>query len=104
MAAIAEKIYGSINQPRWIPLFQTFVSLDAQISPGCIVRAKATANWYVRLGEGTVTNLGVLIDHHCEIGAFSYIMMGAVIRGNAVIGKQSWVKANEVVEGEPAPM
>ena len=26
------------------------------------------------------------------------------IRGNSVIGGQNWVKANEVMEGEPAPM
>ena len=81
-----------------------YVSPDAQISPGCIVRAKAVISRYVKLGEGTVVNLGALIDHHCEIGAFSHIMMGAVIRGNAVIGEQSWVRANEVVEGEAAPI
>ena len=81
-----------------------YVSPDAQIAPGCIVRAKAVVSRYVKLGEGTVVNLGALIDHHCEIGAFSHIMMGAVIRGNAVIGAQSWVRANEVVEGEPAPI
>jgi len=58
----------------------------------------------VKLGEGVVVNIGALIDHHCEIGAFSHIMMGAVIRGNAVLPEHSWAKANKVVEGEPAPM
>ncbi len=81
-----------------------YVSPDAQLLPGCIVRAKAVVSRYVKLGEGVIVNLGALIDHHCEIGAFSHIMMGAVIRGNAKIGEQSWVKANEVIEGEPAPM
>ena len=54
--------------------------------------------------RGHCVNLGALIEHHCEIGDFSHIMMGAVIRGNAKLGEQSWVRANEVVEGEPAPM
>ena len=81
-----------------------YVSPDAQLSPGCIVRAKAVVSRYVKLGEGVVVNLGALIDHHCAIGAFSHIMMGAVIRGNAVLPENSWVRANGVYEGEPAPM
>ena len=81
-----------------------YVSPDAVLSPGCIVRAKAVVSRYVKLGEGVIVNLGALIDHHCEIGAFSHIMMGAVVRGNANIAAQSWVRANEVVEGEPPPI
>lgn len=81
-----------------------YVSPDAVLSPGCIVRAKAVVSRYVKLGEGVIVNLGALIDHHCEIGAFSHIMMGAVVRGNAKVEEQSWVKANEVFEGEAAPM
>lgn len=81
-----------------------YISPDAVLSPGCIIRTHAVVSRYVKLGEGVVVNIGALIDHHCEIGAFSHIMMGAVIRGNAKIGEMSWVKANEVYEGEPAPM
>ena len=33
-----------------------------------------------------------------------FIMIVATIRGNAVIRGQNCVKANEVVEGKPAPM
>jgi len=82
----------------------SYVSPDAQLLPGCIVRAKAVVSRYVKLGEGVIVNLGAIIDHHCEIGAFSHIMIGAVVRGNAKIPEESWVKVNEVVEGEPAPI
>ncbi|MBR1709826.1 MAG: hypothetical protein IJ719_13510 [Clostridia bacterium] len=81
-----------------------YISPEAVLSPGCIVRAKAVVSRYVKLGESVIVNLGALIDHHCEIGAFSHIMMGAVIRGNAKVKEQSWVKANEVFEGEAAPI
>lgn len=81
-----------------------YVSPDAILSPGCIVRTHAVVSRYVRLGEGVIVNIGALIDHQCEIGAFSHIMMGAVIRGNAKIGELSWVKANDVVEGTPVQM
>lgn len=81
-----------------------YVSPDAQLSPGCIIRTHSVISRYVKLGDGVIVNIGALIDHHCEIGAFSHIMMGAVIRGNAKIGELSWVQANEVVEGSPAPM
>ena len=81
-----------------------YVSTDAVLSSGCVVRAKAVVSRYVKLGEGVIVNLGALIDHHCEIGAFSHIMMGAVVRGNAKVEEQSWVKANVVFEGEAAPI
>ena len=44
-----------------------YVSPDAQLSPGCIIRAKVVVSRYVKLGEGVVVNIGALIDHHCEI-------------------------------------
>ena len=75
-----------------------YVSPDAQLSPGCIIRAQAVVSRYANLGEGVIVNIGGLIDHHCEIGAFSMILPGAVVRNSARIEPRTWVKANEVVE------
>lgn len=75
-----------------------YVSPDAQLSPGCIIRTHAVVSRYVKLGEGVIVNIGSSIDHHCEIGAFSMILPGAVIRNSVKIEPGTWVKANEVVE------
>lgn len=76
----------------------SFVSPDAQLSPGCIVRAHAVVSRHVKLGEGVILNIGSLIDHHCEIGSFSMLLPGAVVRNSVKVEPGSWVRANEVVE------
>lgn len=75
-----------------------YVSPDAQLSPGCIIRTHAVVSRYAKLGEGVIVNIGGIIDHHCEIGAFSMILPGAVVRNSAKIEPGSWIKANQVVE------
>lgn len=75
-----------------------YVSGDAELSPGCIVRAHAVLSRYVNLHEGVIVNVGGLVDHHCVIHQFSHILMGAVIRNSVVIPELSWINANSVVE------
>ena len=75
-----------------------YVSPDAVFSPGCIVRTKAVRSRYAKLGKGVIVNVGALIDHDCEIGEFSHILMGAVVRNSVKVEAGTWVKANEVVE------
>lgn len=75
-----------------------YVSPDAVLSPGCIVRTKAVVSRYAKLGKGVIVNVGALIDHDCEIGEFSHILMGAVVRNSAKVAPRSWIAANQVVE------
>ena len=75
-----------------------YVSPDAQLSPGCIIRTHAVVSRYAKLGEGVIVNVGALIDHHCEIGRFSHILMGAVVRNSVRIEDGTWVNSNTVVE------
>ena len=75
-----------------------YVSPDAILSSGCIVRTNAVVSRYVELGDGVIINVGALIDHDCEIGEFSHILMGAVVRNSVKVLAGSWIKANEVVE------
>lgn len=75
-----------------------YVSPDAQLSPGCIIRAQAVVSRYAKLGEGVIVNIGGLIDHHCEIGAFSMILPGAVVRSSVKVKPGDWIEANKVME------
>lgn len=75
-----------------------YVSPDAVLSPGCIIRTQAVVSRYAKLNDGVIVNIGSLIDHHCEIGEFSMILPGAVVRNNKKIAPGTCVKANEVVE------
>lgn len=75
-----------------------FVSNDAKLSPGCIIRTHAVISRYVHLYEGVIVNVGGLIDHHCVIHQFSHILMGAVVRNSVRIPEMSWINSNSVVE------
>ena len=75
-----------------------YVSPDAEISPGCIIRAHCVVSRYVKLGPATILNVGALIDHDVEIGEGSHILMGAVVRNKVKLPGMSWVNANQVVE------
>ncbi len=75
-----------------------FISTDAEIAPGCIIRANCVVSRYVRLGMATILNVGALIDHDCIIGEGSHILMGAVVRNMVNLPPMSRVESNKVVE------
>ena len=75
-----------------------YVSPDADISPGCIVRAKAVVSRYVTLGEATILNVGALIDHHVTIGEGCHILMGAVIRNKVTVPPLTRVESLTLVQ------
>jgi UDP-3-O-[3-hydroxymyristoyl] glucosamine N-acyltransferase len=75
-----------------------YVSPDAEIAPGCIIRAKVVVSRYVKLGLATILNVGALIDHDVEIGEGSHILMGAVVRNMVKLPAMSRVESNQVVE------
>lgn len=75
-----------------------YVSPDAVLSPGCIVRAKAVVSRYARLGEACIVNVGGLIDHDCVLGDGCHILMGAVVRNEVVLPEKTWLASNQVAE------
>lgn len=75
-----------------------YVSPDAKIAPGCIIRAHCVVSRYVKLGLATILNVGALIDHDVEIGEGSHILMGAVVRNMVKLPPMSRIESNQVVE------
>ena len=75
-----------------------YISPDAEVADGCIIRAKCVVSRYVKLGEATILNVGALIDHHVEIGVGCHVLMGAVIRNMAKVEPLTRVESLSVVE------
>ena len=75
-----------------------YVSPDAKLSRGCIIRTHAVISRYAELGKGVIVNVGGLIDHHCIIGDYSHILMGAVVRNSIKVEPLTWVESNHVVQ------
>ena len=75
-----------------------YVSPDAEIAPGCIIRSHCVVSRFVKLGMACILNVGALIDHDVEIGEGSHILMGAVVRNMVKLPPMSRVESNQVVE------
>lgn len=75
-----------------------YVSPDAEIAPGCMIRAHCVVSRFVKLGMACILNVGALIDHDVEIGEGSHILMGAVVRNMVKLPAGSRVESNQVVE------
>lgn len=75
-----------------------YISPDAEIAEGCIIRAKCVVSRYVKLGEATILNVGALIDHHVEIGAGCHILMGAVVRNMAKVKPLTRMESLALIE------
>lgn len=75
-----------------------FVSKDAKVAPGCIVRAKAVVSRYADIGEASIINVGALIDHHVTIGEGCHILMGAVIRNKIKVEPLTRVESLSLIE------
>lgn len=75
-----------------------YVSPDANLSEGCIVRAMAVVGRYVTLERACIVNVGGLIDHHCTLGEGTHVLMGAVVRNKVCVPPETWIASNQVFE------
>lgn len=64
---------------------------------GIMVSAGVCINPLATIGTGAICNTGCIIEHECEVGAFSHIGPGAVLCGNVTVGEESFVGAGSVV-------
>ena len=73
------------------------IARDAVIQEGCFVGKRAIINSGAVLGVCSIVNTGSIIEHECEIGAFSHISPGAVLCGQVKIGQDAHVGAGSVI-------
>lgn len=75
-----------------------YISPDASIADGCIVRAKVIVSRHVKVGEATILNAGAQIDHHVEVGYGCHILMGAVLRNMVRVPPLARVESLSLVQ------
>ena len=93
------KILESFNYKIPILVHPTaYVSPDAKLAPGCIVRAFAVVGRYAVLGKATILNIGAKVDHHCEIGEGSHLLINSVVRASKTVEAMTWLDAGKIVE------
>ncbi|MDD3138458.1 MAG: hypothetical protein PHX08_05745 [Lachnospiraceae bacterium] len=75
-----------------------YVSPDAKVAPGCIIRIFAVIGRYAELGKTTILNIGAKVDHHCKIGEGSHLLINSVVRGSKTVEPLTWLDAGKVIE------
>lgn len=75
-----------------------YVSPDAKLAPGCIVRTFAVIGRYAELGKATILNIGAKVDHHCIIGEGSHLLPNSVVRGSKTVEPLTWLNAGQVIQ------
>ena len=75
-----------------------YVSPDAQLAPGCIVRALCVVGRYAKIGKASILNIGAKVDHHCVIGEGCHLQIQAVIRASKAVAPLTWVDAGCVIQ------
>ena len=75
-----------------------YVSPDAQLAPGCIIRTFAVVGRYAQLGKATILNIGAKVDHHCIIGEGCHLLINAVVRASRTVEPLMWVEAGRIIQ------
>ena len=75
-----------------------YVSPDAQLAPGCILRTFAVVGRYAQLEKATILNIGAKVDHHCIIGEGCHLLINAVVRASRTVEPLMWVETGRIIQ------
>lgn len=73
------------------------IDSSAQIGKGVFVGALARLNAESIIGDGTIVNTGVNIEHEASLGRFSHMAPGAIVCGRSRLGARVFVGANATI-------
>ena len=65
---------------------RAIVSPSAVIDEGSAIMAGAIVGTEARLGEGVIVNCAAVVDHHCRVGDFGHLGVGASMAGGSALG------------------
>ena len=61
------------------------------IGDGTVLMAGAVINPGTEIGRGCIVNTCVSVDHDCKVGNFAHISVGAHIAGAVELGARTWI-------------
>jgi sugar O-acyltransferase (sialic acid O-acetyltransferase NeuD family) len=73
------------------------VSRRASLGEGCVIMAGAVVGTEAILGAGVIVNSGASVDHHCCVGDFGHLGVGASMAGGSMLGSGAWMQAGSAL-------
>jgi sugar O-acyltransferase (sialic acid O-acetyltransferase NeuD family) len=85
---IREKVYKEMKQmlkPAIIIHPTAAVSIEVKVKKGSVLLANSVVNAFSVIGENTIVNSGVVVDHECSIGQHVHLSIGTMVGSNTTI-------------------
>ena len=73
------------------------VSDSATIDSGVFIAQGAIVNPFAKVACGAIVNTGAIIEHECEVGAYSHASPSSVMLGNSTLERGAWLGAKAVL-------
>lgn len=77
-----------------------YISKTAQIEEGVIILPNSTINTNVRVGKGSIIDIGTKIDHDVFIGEFCHIKPGSIIGPYSILHNGTITKVGQIIQKE----
>lgn len=74
------------------------ISTTAVLGKGIMIGDGAIINACTKIGNGVISNTQSVIEHECNIGAYSHIAPGAILCGNVQVGAHTFIGARAVIK------
>ena len=68
-----------------------WISPSAQIGPGSVVFAQAAVQAQAVIGTGSILNTGCSVDHDAQLSDAVHVCPGARLAGEVQVGARSWI-------------
>ncbi|MBP6096246.1 MAG: acetyltransferase [Methyloversatilis sp.] len=73
------------------------ISPHATLGDGVFVAAQAVIAPGARVGDGVIVNHGAIVDHDCQVGAWSHIAPRSVLGGGVIVGRRVLVGSGAII-------
>lgn len=95
VAPVREKIVRAIAAPadRWAAVIHPTanVSATASIGEGAVILAASVVCSGARIGRHAIINIGVMIDHDVQVGAFVHVAPRSALGGGSFVGDNAYI-------------
>jgi len=98
---VRENIYRSLKEIGFeLPVVRdpsAIISESAAVGEGTFIGKNVVVNAQAVVGNSCILNTGSIIEHECIVKDFAHIAVGAVVCGQASVGRAAFVGANATI-------
>jgi UDP-perosamine 4-acetyltransferase len=76
------------------------IAQSVTLAPGVFVGPQAVIGPRTTISEGAIINTSAVVEHDCQVGAFTHVAPGSVLTGAVIVGRDVMVGARSVIVPE----